>query len=72
MPYNSKSFGTVVSRLRMRKGLSQEKLSGLAGISRSHLAAIENDKKTVRLDTLWRLADALGVKPDELIRMAEE
>lgn len=72
MPYNSKSFGTVVSRLRMRKGLSQEKLSGLAGISRSHLAAIENGKKTVRLDTLWRLADALGVKPDELIRMAEE
>lgn len=71
MLYNSKHFGLVISRLRSGKGLSQDKLSGLAGISRSHLAMIENGRKTVRLDTLWRLADALQVRPCELISMTE-
>ena len=72
MPYNRKAFGIVISRLRVRKGLTQEGLSGLAGIARSHLAALENGEKTVRLDTMWRIADALGIRPSDLIRRTEE
>ena len=41
MPYNRKAFGIVISKLRVKKGLTQESLSGLAGIARSHLAALE-------------------------------
>ncbi len=72
MPYNRKSFGIIISRLRIQKGFSQETLPGLAGISRSHLTAIENGYKTVRLDTLWRLAEALQVAPHKLILMVEQ
>ena len=72
MPYNRKAFGVLISRLRTQKDLSQEKLSGLAGISRSHLAMIESGRKTVRLDTLWRIAEALEIPPHVLIRMTEE
>ena len=72
MPYNRKSFGIVISRLRVEKGLTQERMSGLAGIARSHLVALENGEKTVKLDTMWRIADALGIKPSELIRRMEE
>lgn len=72
MPYDGKSFGVVISRLRVQKGLTQERLSGLAGIARSHLAALENGGKTVKLNTLWRIADALGVRPSELIRSTED
>ncbi len=72
MPYNRKAFGIVVSRLRAGKGLTQETVSGLAGIARSHLAMLENGRKTVKLDTLWRIADALGVRASELIRLVEE
>lgn len=72
MPYNSKAFGIVISRLRFEKGLTQEEASGLAGISRSHLVMLENGRKNVRLDTLWRIADAYGVKASELIRMVED
>ena len=36
MPYNSKAFGIVISRLRTEKGMSQESLSAFAGIARSH------------------------------------
>ena len=72
MPYNSKAFGIVISRLRLEKGLTQESASGLAGIARSHLAMLENGKKTVKLDTLWRIADAYGIQPNELLRLVEE
>lgn len=71
MPYNRKAFGLTISRLRIQKGLTQERMSGLAGIARSHLVALENGEKTVRLDTLWRIADALEIKPSELIRKIE-
>ena len=72
MPFDRRSFGVVISRLRVRKGLTQESLSGLAGIARSHLAALENGGKTVRLDTLWRIAEALEISPGELVRLVEE
>lgn len=71
MPYNSKAFGIVISRLRTKKGLTQEAASGLAGIARSHLVMLENGKKTVRLDTLWRIADTLGIRASDLIRLVE-
>ncbi len=71
MPYNRKAFGIVISKLRVQKGLTQERLSGLAGIARSHLVALENGEKTVKLDTMWRIADALGIKPSELIKSIE-
>ena len=72
MPYNSKAFGNVIGQLRCEMGLSQEKLSGLAGISRSHLAMIENGRRTVRLDTLWKISEALGMRPSCLIEMIED
>lgn len=52
--------------------MTQEVLSGLAGISRSHLAMIENGHKTARIDTLWFIAVALNTRLSDLIRVAEE
>ena len=72
MLYNSKAFGVVISRLRFEKGLTQETASGLAGIARSHLVMLENGRKVVKLDTLWRIAEAFGIKASELIRLVEE
>ena len=71
MPYNSKALGMIIGTERVRKGLTQEQLSGLAGISRSHLAALESGQKIPRTDTLWRIAEALSMKPSRLIMMAE-
>ena len=71
MLYNSKTFGIVISRLRTSRGMTQESVSGLAGIARSHLVALENGEKTVKLSTLWSIAYALGMKPSELIRLVE-
>ncbi len=72
MPYNSRIFGVVIGRLRTNKGLTQEQMSGLAGIARSHLVALENGEKTVKLSTLWNIAYALDLSPSELIRLVEK
>ncbi len=72
MPYNSKTFGIVIGRLRTERGLTQERMSGLAGIARSHLVALENGEKTLKLSTLWNIAYALDLKPSELIRFVEK
>ena len=72
MPYNSKAFGIVISRLRVQKNLTQEQLSGLAGIARSHLAALESGQKTPKAETIWKLAEALNIKPSRLIQMTEK
>ena len=72
MPYNKKAFGITISKLRVQKGLTQERMSGLAGIARSHLVALEQGKEIPRLDTFWRIADALEINPGELIRRIEK
>ncbi len=71
MNYNSKITGRMISQMRMEKGMSQEVLSGLAGIARSHLAMIETGRKNANVDTLWRIANALGMPLSELIRLVE-
>lgn len=72
MPYNSRAIGVAVARERVRRSYSQDHLSALAGISRSHLAMLENGRKTARIDTLWHIAEALEMRPSALLRAAEE
>ena len=72
MLYNRKAFGIVIGRLRTSRRMSQESISGLAGIARSHLVALENGEKTVKLSTLWDIAYALDLKPSELIHLVEK
>lgn len=72
MPYNSKAFGIVISQIRFEKGLTQEEASGLAGIARSHLVMLENGRKTAKLDTIWRIAEAYGIRASNLIRQVEK
>ena len=72
MPYNKRAFGIVIGRLRAEKQLSQEALSALAGISRSHLALLENGRKTARIDTLWRISEALDIEPHRLVKLMED
>ena len=72
MPYDNRITGWVIMNLRQDKGLTQEVVSGLAGIPRSHLAMIESGRVSPKVDTLWRIADALGMKLSELMRLVEE
>ena len=72
MDYNRKITGTIIGRIRMQRGMSQEVLSGLSGIARSHLAMIETGSKNANVDTLWRIAAALDMRLSELLEIIEE
>ena len=69
--YDHKAAGRVIRRLRLQKGLSQEVLSGFAGISRSHLAMIENGTINATVETLWKIAEALGLRLSQLMAFIE-
>ena len=72
MDFQSSAIGAVIRSQRKKKMLSQETVSALAGIARTHLTMIENGSKQPNLETLWKLAQALNMRPSTLIRMVEE
>lgn len=72
MQFDYLTLGRVVRKLRKEHGFSQEVFSGLAGIARSHLSAIENGTKEANLDTLSKIALTVNISLSELIHMAEE
>lgn len=72
MDYNYKITGQIVGRLRTQRGMSQEVLSGLSGVARSHLAMIETGSKNANVDTLWRIAQALEMKLSDLMKLIED
>ena len=63
--------GSVIQRFREEKGYSQELVSGLAGIGRTHLSAIERGERKPTLETLFKIAYALDVKPSTLLQAVE-
>jgi transcriptional regulator with XRE-family HTH domain len=52
---------------RQRRGLTQEELFKLSGVSRSTIAELESGSRMAREETTRKLARALKVKPTELI-----
>lgn len=63
----TKKFGDKVRKYRMKKGFSQEELANKAGLHRTQIALIEGGKRCPRLDTVYKLAAAMGVKPVRLL-----
>jgi transcriptional regulator with XRE-family HTH domain len=58
-----------IRRLRKKKGLSQEKLARLADISNNTLIKIEQEvAKEPTITTVTKIASALGVSIDELVK----
>ncbi len=71
MKFDNQTVGLVIRRLRKNKGLSQDVLSGFAGIARTHLTMIENGTKQPNFETIWKIAQALGMSPSELVQQIE-
>ena len=72
MEFDNKAVGQTIRNLRESKNLSQDVLSGLAGIARSHLSMIETGTKQANFQTIWRIALALEMRPSELVARIEE
>ncbi|MBU2987071.1 helix-turn-helix transcriptional regulator [Saccharophagus degradans] len=64
-------FGKHVVELRKKKGLSQEDLAGLCQLDRTYISGIENGKRNISLTNVFKLANALGIKPKVLLDYSE-
>lgn len=61
-------FGTSIRSFRKRLGISQEELAGRADLHRTYIAGIERGGRNLTLKSMERLASALQVSLEELIR----
>ena len=64
--------GQVIQSYRLRKGMSQEVLSGLAGLDRTHYSKIERGLRSPTLGTLFKIAQALDIPPSDIVRQIEQ
>lgn len=62
-----KLFGRRLAELRKAKGWSQETLSLESGVARSYLGGVERGQRNIALVNICRLAEALELKPSELM-----
>lgn len=60
-------FGENLARSRRRAEMSQEELGIRASLHRTEISQLERGLRVARIDTLVKLAGALGVHPSELI-----
>lgn len=70
--FDDKTVGRTIRLIRKSMGISQEVLSGLAGIARTHLTMIENGTKQANFVTICKIANAFDMKPSELVQKMEE
>ncbi len=68
---DARLIGDVIRKQREIKGLTQEVVSGLAGLERTHYGKIERGLRCPTIDTLFRIAYALKTTPHELVQKIE-
>ena len=61
-------FGERVRKLRGKVGLSQEKLAELTEVHRTYVSGVERGRQNISLLTMKKLALALSVGMDELVK----
>ena len=61
-----KVFGSNVRKYRTEKGVSQEKFAELCGLHRTYISDIECFRRSISLDNIQKIADALEIETYKL------
>ncbi len=61
-----KVFGSNLRRYRNELGLSQEEFADKCGMHRTYISAIECNRRSISLENIQRIADALGIQTYKL------
>lgn len=62
------TIGENIRLYRKRKKITQMELGQMVGLTNDHICRIENDKVNTTLNTLTKIASALGVGLKDLIK----
>lgn len=61
-----KVFGNNLRKYRMAQGLSQEAFADKCGMHRTYISAIECYRRSISLENIQRIADALEIEAYKL------
>jgi transcriptional regulator with XRE-family HTH domain len=61
-----KVFANNVKKYRVDRGFSQEAFAEKAGLHRTYISAIEREKRSIALDNVQKIADALEIETYKL------
>lgn len=61
-----KVFGTNVKHYRQQTGLSQEAFAEKCGMHRTYISAVECYRRSISLENIQRIADALEIETYKL------
>jgi transcriptional regulator with XRE-family HTH domain len=67
-----RAFGNAIRALRDERGLTQEALADLCGLTTNYVGDAERGERNISVRALWHLTDGLGVPASELLREAEK
>lgn len=68
MKDEAEKLGLNLKRIRTEKDISQVDIARSLGVSRGFVSNLENGKTNPTLATITRLANAVGVTTDELLK----
>ena len=66
-----KRFGEVLRELRLKRGLSQEELAFESDLNRQFISLLELGQRSPSLQTVYKIADGLGISGSELLTAME-
>lgn len=72
VPGLEEAFAVVLRRLRKARGWSQQEVGFRSDLGRVYLSLLERAQRRPSLSTVFQLSRALGVEPEEFIRMVAE
>ncbi len=64
-----KTIGERIREIRIKTGITQERLAYLAGLSTASIISIENGQSMIWLISFAKIAEALDVSPDDILRL---
>jgi len=67
-----KTFGKVLQSIRLKKGLSQEKLALDCGLDRTFISMLERGLRQPSLTTIVKISNTLQIKPSKLLLDTEK
>lgn len=68
MSESSKKLAENMRKIRTRKKMSQGDICRTLGVDRAYISNIESGKQNPTLATIEKIAEALGVKVNELLQ----
>ncbi len=64
----AKKFGENMKKIRLEKKMSQGDICRALGLDRSYISNVENGKQNLTISTMEKVAKALDIKIDQLLK----